>query len=76
NYNLLGGSDIDSNYTICEFAEICGAYPAHTAPTELTIQDTDINNIEFAVHLLNNVNLTADSMNAAISRTKAANIEE
>ena len=51
-YTLTAGSDIDNNFSLCEFAETCGAYPLLNDKSEIVIGDNDVDGLAFDIFLV------------------------
>jgi serine protease len=54
-YIIVGGSDVDNDFTICGPGESCGRYPTNDQPLRITIDGEDIDDLDFLANIASEV---------------------
>ena len=68
-YQILGGSDIDNDQSICKIGESCGEYPVINQPTEIKVVDADMTHLDFVADILSSFNASRTDYPTPVSVT-------
>ena len=71
NYEIVGGSDIDNDFIICQPGETCGGFPSINSLNNISV-NSDLNNLDFNMDILSTIN----SVNIPFTIASPASIQK
>jgi len=71
NFEIVGGSDIDNDFIICQPGETCGGFPSINSLNNISV-NSDLNNLDFNMDILSTIN----SVNIPFAITSPVSIQK